>query len=325
MSWETVKAFCRRQNQSFSERYRNVSKTEDLETEGAIQRVLQLATISFNTAERMQKIAVHLDAVTGLLDAMQADFSNFGVAANGTIECAGALLVTSKKLELTVQDMQLRCAALTKSFGDAAGPLRKFSGEANQLHVMTEDRKEKMLEYDFFRNKVAALRASPPSDAARIPRNEARLADWQRAYDEANQRVRRTAHMLTENGSRALLVASGALTADLGRYYDDVARSARITLLSQSLGDRATAAMASATLAAAENVNKVVPPAAQRAAQAAVAGGLAAMTSPHFRPDADDDFAPPPPPSSSSIASDQSAPGARRRAKSNFDDDPFRV
>jgi hypothetical protein len=183
------------------------------------------------------------------------------------------ITTTASRIEMVSLAMRKQHESLSSSLTEASAKLRKYCEECSGIDNVCEDRKAKMLEFDFFRNKVADLKRSPPADPARIPRNEAREQDWQRQYDEANDRLKNLAHKLTLQGIRSVNEGTVQATTGLTKYYGESSQTWRATFGNAGVpaaiytGAQAAAAMATAQLP------KVQQAASSAAVNAARQGG----------------------------------------------------
>lgn len=82
-----------------------------------------------------------------------------------------------------------------------------------------------MLEFDFFRYKVAGLRADPPSDPQRIPRNESRVMEFQGKYDALNAKLKQALTGLMSTGERLCSLAHQMMAVELNRFADESGRA----------------------------------------------------------------------------------------------------
>lgn len=234
MSWETVKGFCRRQTQTFKESFQHASKTEDAEFDAIYQRFQS----TFSQAKRVHSrvAGVHRDLVDmiGHYDKLKDDLNMGDVNSVQSSEMQTA----AKRVELATLDFRSKFTPLDQTLQDTIAQLSKYQQEANQVSNVIDDRKMKMLEFDFFRNKLSDLRANPPADTARIPRNEARLTEWSTAYQEANSRCKQMLTSLHENGEKLVLLAASVLTVDAGRFFLELGKTANVLFLGTSVAPK---------------------------------------------------------------------------------------
>ena len=227
MSWETVKGFCRRQTQNFKENFQHASKTEDAEFDSIYQRFQS----TFSQAKRVSSrvVGVHHDLVDviGHYDKLKDDLNMGDVNSVQSSEMQTA----AKRVELATLDFRQKFGALDQTLQDTIAQLSKYQQEATQVTNVIDDRKMKMLEFDFFRNKLSDLRANPPADTTRIPRNEQRLNEWSTAYQEANARCKQMLINLHENGEKLVLLAASVLTVDAGRFFLELGKTANVLFL----------------------------------------------------------------------------------------------
>jgi hypothetical protein len=175
-------------------------------------------------------------------------------------------------MELASQDYKAKFVSLESSISQCLEELRRFHCEATQIEHAIDDRKTKMLEYDFFKHKVIGLRAAPPADTTRIPRNEARELEWQQAYEESNAQAKKLLLHLTKNGSDLIAKGVGILSVDVSRFFGDVSKTQRVLFLGSRLADEACSAMTSAQQAAVVAVNQGAAVVSATAASTITAG-----------------------------------------------------
>ncbi|CUI14403.1 Hypothetical protein, putative [Bodo saltans] len=263
MSWEVVKGFCRRRTQQIRENFQGAHKTEDHEFDAMLSRAESVV----GAAERM---TLRLSAVhTDLLDFIkQYDLLHNDLASPSISELD--LQGIDKKIELATQDYKIKFAPLEASISKCLEELRRYQSEAHQMEFVVDDRKTKMLEYDFFKNKLVSLRANPPTDTTRIPRNESREAEWQRAFEESSGQARKLFQHLIKNGGE--LIASGAsiLAVDVSKFFGEVSKTQRVLFLGSRLADEASSAMSSVQQTAAATIQQATSSAAAAVSVAAI-------------------------------------------------------
>ena len=219
MSWESVKGFARRRTQEVKEHFGNSSKTEDPAIDLLVTKCATYREVSAATAHRMAAIQNHLVEVANLLLLVKEDFEK--------LESIEELKIVARRIELVANDMKGKHATLLDAFRESVVNLNKVVTEGSQVRALSEDRKRTMLEYDFFRNKLVGLKANPPADHTRIPRNEARALEWKKALDDSTTRLMTFCQPLSQNCERWILVSSSTITAELGRYFEQVSISSK--------------------------------------------------------------------------------------------------
>lgn len=257
--WEGVKGFFRRQTQMISERYRDAPKTTDAVVD-------QNTATVFEFQKRIKSLEAHMNGfVQGLALALSSlDGVKEDLAVLGSAQVEG-LDIAAKNVEMAVKDMRSKLDAVNEAFAVDHQGRGQYEKDCAKLRAQLEDRKAKMLEYDFFQNKLAGLRAKPPSDATRIPRNEARLDEWGKAYDESNERAKALAQQLIAAGARLSINTATTVTQEAGKFFDNAGRTCRAAFLGQGLPQAAAMAMA----AAQAQVSQAITPEARQAAQQA--------------------------------------------------------
>jgi hypothetical protein len=125
---------------------------------------------------------------------------------------------------MATQKIQPHAAFSAKALRDHVTLLDRFVRDVETLDAMLEERESRLLEYDFFRHKVAGLRASPPSDTARIPRNEGRVMEFKQQYDDATNRLRQLLQERVAAGQRLCYEAHAKMVGELQRVSDESAK-----------------------------------------------------------------------------------------------------
>ena len=234
MSWESVKGFCRRQTQTFKVAFRHASKTEDAECDQLVQRTQVLTGQVQRMSMRLKNLSAELSCVVQQFEGTRDDLSS---------EAGEELSLNTKKIDLVATDLRQKHTIADLVIQDTLAQMTKFCTEASQLGGLIEDRKSKMLEFDFFRNKVADLRADPPTDTNRIPRNEARVTEWKTAYDESTNRLKRFCSVTVEAGQNVLLQATQTLMNESGKFFFEASKTTRVIFLGTKLSDHASHAL----------------------------------------------------------------------------------
>lgn len=261
-----VKGFCRRRTQQIRENFQGAPKTEDSE----FNTLLANAESVVGAAERM---SLRLSGVHGdLLDFIK----QYELLHNDLISPSVATLDlqgVDKKVELATQDYKIKFAPLEATITKCVEELRRYHSEALQIEFVVDDRKTKMLEYDFFKHKLINLRANPPTDTTRIPRNEGREAEWHRAFEDSNSQAKKLFQHLIKNGGELIAMGASILAVDVSRFFGEVSKTQRVLFLGSRLADDATSAMSLAQQSAVATAHQTVA-----AATAAVGAATAAIT-----------------------------------------------
>lgn len=253
MNWEKVKGFCRRQTQKVNESYRQAYSTKDDESDAGHRRIQTYRRVAQSVAARMDQFNNTMATAIALMESMKEELKLVDVEDVNT---------TASKLELACLAMRKNQDSLQASLTDASVKLRKYCDECVGIDNMAEDRKAKKLEYDFFKNKLDKLRQHPPSDPARIPRNEARLNEWQAAYDEANDRLKNLAHNLTLQGIRTLSESASSGSVAITKYTSENSNSLRALFGNAGIAATVMSTAQSAAAAAQQQLPRVASAAA---------------------------------------------------------------
>jgi hypothetical protein len=234
MSWESVKGFCRRQTQSFKESFRHANKTEDPECDQMIENTQKISAQVQRMGIRLKNFSQEVMNIVLQFESTRDDLS----------DCADAEVSSNcKKIDLAANDLRQKYLNLDKRFQEQITQISKFVADSAQFAALVEDRKSKMLEFDFFRNKVADLRADPPADSSRIPRNEGRVSEWKAAYEESTSRLKRFCSVTIENGTRLLVFGTQGLMNESGQFFFEASKTTRAVFIGASLSDQASKAL----------------------------------------------------------------------------------
>jgi hypothetical protein len=312
MNWEQVKGFCRRQTQTVNEKYRGVRATRDEAVDAQVAQAHAYRAFTKSLAERLARIGTNFDDTIVCLEAIKNEAA---MVQNQELSDM------AKRMEMLCLDLRVKSAALNDAFRQQNEYLKTFVMEGAKLDAMLADRKAKLLEFDFFVNKVNGLRADPPKDPSRIPRNEARVTEWRQLYEDANERTKQLTTTLLQNGLRLSKTAIQAIGVELPRAWEECARSTRVMF-----GANGGAPPPPAPYYAA------APPVASPAYAAAAAPATPSSSAP-APASAATTAAPATPvvsqlPASGAAGSDaglQQQPSRRRFAAKSSDDDPFKV
>ena len=224
MDWEKVKGFARRQTQAVKEKMNDAPHTVDPAFNEMVEGFVNLRLGAKGVEQKLQMLESHLSAANQIICDLGQSLSQ----GHQNEE----VLVYARKLDIFKNESANRMASLSATFKSCIGELAKFGNEANQLEMLLDDRRDKVLEYDFFRNKLESLRASPPSDTGRIPRNEHRMNEWKAKYDDITNRTVSFMGNSRIGAESAILHSAVAVCNEYGKYLEEIARGARAVLIS---------------------------------------------------------------------------------------------
>lgn len=254
------------------ESFQGASKTEDPEFDAL---KLKAEAVVASAARMRARLACVQHNLQNTIEQYQGLSEDITQSSHSATE----LQDVGKKIELASQDFKTKFVPLEQAFNECLLLFTRFLTDAGQVDDLVDDRKTKMLEYDFFRNKLDGLRASPPQDTSRIPRNEGRMMEWQRAYEDSNAQVKKLFQSLILNGEGLIVKGTNVITGDVARYYGEVSKTSRLLFLGSSLSTEAHVAMANVQQAAANAVQQSQA-AVQQAASSVV---VQAVTNPSSR------------------------------------------
>jgi hypothetical protein len=257
MSWEIVKGFCRRQTQTFKETFRHASKTEDTECDQLVQEAQKITGQVQRMGSRLKNFCAEISNIVQQFEATRDDL------AGSTSEDISS---NCKRIDLAAIDLRQKQHDLERGIEEQLAQMTKFCSESSQLSSLIEDRKTKMLEFDFFRNKVAELRANPPSDSSRIPRNEGRVNEWKAAYEESTSRLKRFCNVTIEGGQRLLIFGTQALMTESGKFFLEASKTTRAILLGTKMSEHASKALEAVQQTVASNSAPAIAPVVQHSA-----------------------------------------------------------
>lgn len=234
MDWEKIKGFARRQTQAAKEKVNNAPHTIDPAFNVQVEAFVNLRIGAKSTEQKLQLLQDHLNAANQIVSELGQNLSQ----GHNNEE----ILVYARKLDIFKNESATRINNLSATFNSCIAELDKFRNEANQLEMLLEDRRDKVLEYDFFKNKLEGLRANPPQDTGRIPRNEARMNEWKAKYDDITNRTLSFMNNSRVGAETALLHSAVAVCNEYGKYLEELARGARAVLISDGISGVAYAA-----------------------------------------------------------------------------------
>lgn len=272
MSWEVVKGFCRRRTQQIRENFQGAPKTEDCDFDAMLARAESMVGAAERMSLRLSGVHRDLSDFIHQYELLHADLAAPSLSTENSFQGL------DKKVELAAQDYKAKFADVEASILQCLEELRRYHAEALQMEHSIDDRKTKMLEFDFFKHKLTVLRAAPPADTTRIPRNEAREAEWQHAYEESNATAKKLFQHLISSGGELIAKGAAILAVDVSRFFGEVSKTQRVLFLGSRLSDEAGSAMHSIQQAAAATAHNVASTAATAAAGAAISAQAAATS-----------------------------------------------
>jgi hypothetical protein len=275
MSWESVKGFCRRQTQSFKEHFQHVRRTESPEFDSLVTRAKEVVTLVKHSSSRLDGLIGSLENVVKVYAQSHVDFSNAAVADLPTV---------GKKMELASFDIGKQHAILSESARAVLERSAKFCSDAAPTESLLNDRRSKMLELDFFRNKVEHLKAAGTSDPSRIPRNEARVEEWQKAFDESTARAARYFEQLISSGEQILFDCSGVMMVETARFFSEVSKTMRVLFQGARLTDEAASALKTAQVVSSMTKNQLATAATASSMTISSAAAAASVVQPPPNP-----------------------------------------
>jgi hypothetical protein len=222
---ESVKGFCRRQSQKVGQNYGKSEKTRDADVDGLVGKYETMKTVNEKLAVAFSIFLKNVAATTESLKEVRAALT----IAQATEK--DAFVDEGRQLDIAYAEINAKVASMEKALqAESIAGLMKVREEYSSIKAGLEDREAKLLEFDFFRNKVAELKKAPPKDPERLPRNEAILAKWQGDYDVANTKCKQMLATTVEVGSRANKVAVTSFFSSYTMYLSEAASTSRIVL-----------------------------------------------------------------------------------------------
>lgn len=218
-SWDNIKGVFRRTTQYINSQVRNVNEpTVDAEYDNLCQIVDNLALLAMRTSDRIKRLASCVDLSVNLVHEASLDPPSAALVWDDMRHLNFKLADASTKL-------QPHASYAKKVFIDHSVLLDRFVADVRSLAMLKEERKKLLLEYDFFRHKTAALRAAPPADAERIPRNEGRVMEFKQQYDAINGRLKQAMVGLMSTGERNCAQAHMHIATEMHRLADESSKA----------------------------------------------------------------------------------------------------
>lgn len=219
MDWDKIKGAFRRTTQLFNQQVRHVAvPTLDAEYEGLVTIVDGLAGLAQRTSDRMRRLAIAVDSSVALVHEASLDPPPQQFAWDDMTRL-------NAKLAHAAQALSPHSGYAKKLLVDHAMQLDRFVGDVKALDKLKEERKSTMLEYDFFRHKVAQMRNDPPSDPQRIPRNEGRADEFKTRLDAQSGKLKQALQGLMSTGERLCSAAHQLMASELHRFADESSRA----------------------------------------------------------------------------------------------------
>eukprot|EP00758_Cryptobia_borreli_P014927 Tbor_TRINITY_DN5973_c0_g2::TRINITY_DN5973_c0_g2_i1::g.18980::m.18980 len=225
--WESVKGFCRRRTQKIKHST-GISGfvTKDEEFDQKVSNFEKLHVTSKAIIKKLAALEVH---IVGAMDVMVELGQLFRTA--GTVSGSDNVLQQGKKIDAFAKYATPKISPLHSLFGQAIVELEKYSTTGDQLPPLLDDRKDKQLELDFFINKTNELKAHPPSDHTRIPRNESRIAEWKQKYDDSTAKITKFVDSCGSGLGNGVISAVTAVVSDYGKTIEEIGRFSKTILI----------------------------------------------------------------------------------------------
>jgi len=213
---ESIKGFFRRQSQKVGQTVGGQERTEDVTLKEQQQNFEAMKKINDNLGIAISVFVKNLSAVaSSLMDVRRA------------VSDVPAFAEDIQLLDVAHYEIVAKIVNIDKALKERSEvPFSKVREAYNGIAVALADRDAKKLEYDFFRNKVRELKANPPKEADRLPRNEAILAKWQTDFEAADQQAK---ELLSMTLARGLAVQRSAMTSFLVAFHTFAAETSATT------------------------------------------------------------------------------------------------
>ncbi|RNF16350.1 uncharacterized protein Tco025E_05263 [Trypanosoma conorhini] len=210
---ETIKGLARRATQSLREKVLHGDASGHDETlEAASKKVFQYQRSGEAICVKMIRAAELIEELGKVLKEVAEEYQNVPDLLPVSSQLAADVLEVGTKLFVTAQEHQ---KGLKEQGFDV---LNSFIKNISKLKDAEEARRKNQLEYDFFRQKVLGLRAMPPKDKSRIPRNEQKLENWRVEFWRATENSKAVCSQLYAEGRRAIDLSVLTLTRVLGSF-----------------------------------------------------------------------------------------------------------
>jgi hypothetical protein len=258
MEWDRIKGFFRRQTQLVNQNYRHTAEpTVDSDYENLVTIVDGLKGLAARSSERTKRLAVAVDTSIYLVHEASLDPPPEQFVWDD-------MKKLNTKLAAAAQALTPHSGYAKKVLMDHAIQLDRFVSDVIALDQLKEERRASLLEFDFFRNKTAQLRANPPSDPQRIPRNEGRVMEFQQKYESINSKLKQALTGLMSTGERLCAHAHQLMANELNRFAEESSRAWKaanvvaekgLPMPTQLVNAAISSGIAGAAVAVASNIN----------------------------------------------------------------------
>eukprot|EP00759_Apiculatamorpha_spiralis_P034052 PhF_6_TR35121/c0_g1_i1/m.51198 len=222
---ESIKGFCRRQSQKVGQTYGSTDKTHDSTHTDLLTKYENSKLVN---DKLLAAITTFLKNVTATTESLKDVRS---ALAQAQAVDKDQFVDEIRQLDIAYQEITTKLQGLEKGLrADAEAPIVKLKDQYVSIKASLDDREAKLLEFDFFRNKVSDLERNPPKDPERIPRNKAILEKWKKDYEEANNKSKATLTTMVDQTRVAHRGAIGSFFSTYNNYLSEAAATSRIVL-----------------------------------------------------------------------------------------------
>ena len=231
-NWEKVKGFARRQTQKFNAKYRRekivVTHDKDFEQEIGVLRKVQQARV--NTERRIDTIMNAFEMIERSLSQLSKDWAVLASVTQSNPESGlqkeqekhqlamAELRDIARKIDFQAHQFKMRNAMMIDDINKGLAPQwKKCSKGMNEVQNLLQERRDALLEMDFFKNKVTKLKAEYAGNLQhpRIIRNEMKSQTWQKKYDTITSQCEESCQKHIKRSQSACAAAASALVGNL--------------------------------------------------------------------------------------------------------------
>jgi len=121
-------------------------------------------------------------------------------------------------------DSKIRKGIDDKLIEIALEPLGRYLEEFRKFKVKIDERNKRLLDYDAQRTKTEKLKEKPSDDPTRLPRNEAKLEEFKKLFEELNNQLRQDLGEFYAKRNEVIDPAFNVLMTCQLQYYNEVSQ-----------------------------------------------------------------------------------------------------
>jgi len=195
---ESVRGFFRRQTQKVGQTYGHNEKTVDPALVEMVCRYECMRKANEFLTKAVDGFCKNIAATTESLNEVRA-----AMVLVQSVE-KDVFVNEARQLEVAYDELLGQQEAIIKSLrGSSVEPLLRVKEKDQEVKATLDELEAKALEFDFFRNKVKELKATPQKDPTRLPRNEQELENWDRYYHAQSTKTKEDVTSVLDEGRKA--------------------------------------------------------------------------------------------------------------------------